>query len=997
MFSAEKVPTLAIIGILKMNECLLSPEDIKLCNKKAEEANKLIFGVMLSSFRQNISFPLEDEDSKKSELITQIAYELNIDCLPEVLELNWYNRKCKRYRKEIRTHLNFREAADTDSPDFIEYLITEILPHNPSEELLQEQSRLYFFQNKIEIFKGQQLDRYISSAKHKFEQRLFQKVFECLSPENFLLIDRILLEHVSGTEPEIIALSELKKGIPGARPKNVEYAIDKINQLAKINFPGHVIENVNRKILLKYHDRIMALYPSNILEFNPVAKYAAMAIFCHIRLQTMLDSLCEMLIKLIRGMRSGAESYVDKHILKSVKRVGGKFDILGKLASVSFNNPRGVIEDKVYPEVPKDTLKEIIVDLQQRGKWYQYQVQKKLHTNYANGNRSVLLAILNVLALKEDHIEYAPIIKAVDFIRAYWNDSETEYYRHTPPIEDVVPDAWRTMVIIEGESKDKINKYNYELAVFEQLKDLLSFKGIWVERSYLYRNPQKDMPKDFEDKKSEYFKMLDVPLQAKDFTKELKKRLKDGLNKLDRNIPNHPLVKIKKNSSGKNITVSPSEPQGEPENIAELQKEIIEKYSSINLIDVLKECDLLINFTEQMRTVSKTGIIDPHELRKRLLLCMYGIGSNTGLKRISIANGDVKYSDLRYVKNRHINAVNVRNTIRMVINKVLQVRDPKIWGNATTTVACDSTQISAWDQNLLNEWHVRYKDSGVMIYWHVDKKSLCIYSQLKSCSSSEVGSMIKGILDHDTKMDMNRVFVDTHGQSVLGFASSYFLDFDLLPRLKGINKQKLCGVSSNDKQKYGNIAEIIKGAVNWKLIEDNYEEMVKYMVALRLGTIEADVLVKRFSRKNYNHPVYKAFIEVGKANKSIFLCNYLESEDLRIEINEGLNVVERLNNIMDFIFYGKLGEMKTNKTEDQELAVLCLHLLQACMVYINTLIIQQILSTPHWKNRLTDEDRRALTPLLAGHINPYGLFPIDFAQRIMIHSNTMKGATYDSY
>ena len=71
--------------------------------------------------------------------------------------------------------------------------------------------------------------------------------------------------------------------------------------------------------------------------------------------------------------------------------------------------------------------------------------------------------------------------------------------------------------------------------------------------------------------------------------------------------------------------------------------------------------------------------------------------------------------------------------------------------------------------------------------------------------------------------------------------------------------------------------------------------------------------------------------------------------------------------------------MKTNKTEDQELSVLCLHLLQACMVvYINTLIIQQVLYAEHWKNKLTAEDYRALTPLLSMHINPYGSFPIDF-------------------
>ena len=45
--------------------------------------------------------------------------------------------------------------------------------------------------------------------------------------------------------------------------------------------------------------------------------------------------------------------------------------------------------------------------------------------------------------------------------------------------------------------------------------------------------------------------------------------------------------------------------------------------------------------------------------------------------------------------------------------------------------------------------------------------------------------------------------------------------------------------------------------------------------------------------KNVQHPTYKAFTELGKAIKTIFLCRYLHSSALRHEINEGLNVVEQ--------------------------------------------------------------------------------------------------------
>ena len=52
-----------------------------------------------------------------------------------------------------------------------------------------------------------------------------------------------------------------------------------------------------------------------------------------------------------------------------------------------------------------------------------------------------------------------------------------------------------------------------------------------------------------------------------------------------------------------------------------------------------------------------------------------------------------------------------------------------------------------------------------MIYWHVEKKSVCIYSQLKRCSSSEVAAMIEGVMRHCTEMTVEKSYVDSHGQS----------------------------------------------------------------------------------------------------------------------------------------------------------------------------------------------------------------------------------------
>lgn len=138
----------------------------------------------------------------------------------------------------------------------------------------------------------------------------------------------------------------------------------------------------------------------------------------------------------------------------------------------------------------------------------------------------------------------------------------------------------------------------------------------------------------------------------------------------------------------------------------------------------------------------------------------------------------------------------------------------------------------------------------------------------------------------------------------------------------------------------------------------------------------------RFTRNNVQHPTYKALAKLGKAVKTIFLCEYLGAEALRREIHEGLCVIENWNSANGFIFYGRGGEIATNRRDDQEVTMLSLHLLQNCLVYINTLMVQEVLAAPAWEGQLTAEDRRALTPLFYAHVNPYGTFELDLSQRI---------------
>jgi TnpA family transposase len=96
-------------------------------------------------------------------------------------------------------------------------------------------------------------------------------------------------------------------------------------------------------------------------------------------------------------------------------------------------------------------------------------------------------------------------------------------------------------------------------------------------------------------------------------------------------------------------------------------------------------------------------------------------------------------------------------------------------------------------------------------------------------------------------------------------------------------------------------------------------------------------------KANAAHPTYQAMIELGRAQKTIFLARYLRGRALQREMYGGLNVVESWNRANAVIFYGKGGDLATNRRDEQEMSVLCLRILQAALVYVFSELVGKIL------------------------------------------------------
>jgi len=963
----------------------LTPPDLALVMTK-HHGNRLGFAVLLAFFRNQGRFPRPASEIEPL-FVAEIAQQLAI-AAPSGFAPGLAGRTAERHRAEIRALAGFREASVADAALLEDWLGDQVAAVGAVPDqlvtLLQTRCRAL----SIEPPAADRIDRIVRAAIRAHDERFCAGVLDRLVPATRERLETLL--RPAGNELEdppsaqsggmVPALLLWLRGDPG-KPSlaSVQDALAKLELIRGIGLPADLFDGVLPHELERYRRHVAAEAPYELRRHPEAARLTWLSAFGHLHARTLTDDLVDLLIETIHHIGARAERRVDRELLDDLKRVSGKQNLLFELAGAALEQPDGIVRDVVFPVVGEQTLRDLVKEAKSTGPSYRTTLRTVIRNSYKGHYRRAVPDILQRLEFRSNNAHHRPIIEALDLLKRYARTRlQTFPAEEVVPIDGIVQGLWREAVLEkDAKGRQRINRITYEICVLEALRDKLRCKEVWVVGANRYRNPDEDLPADFEAQRTPYYEALKLPLNADRFIADLQAEMREALHILDAGMPHNRRVRIDR-KRGKDgwITVTPFDPLPEAPNLTAVKIETVATWPMTSLLDMLKEADLRLNFTDVLKSVTAYETFDRAVLRPRLLLCLNGLGTNAGFQRMAGFQSGTTAKDLAYVRRRYVTIDALRQAIAIVTNGTLGARNPAIWGDGTTACASDSKHFGAWDQNLTTQWHMRYGGRGVMIYWHVER--------LKSPSSSEVASMIEGVVHHCAEVEVERQYVDSHGQSTIAFAFCRLLGFQLMPRLKAIPVQKLSRPDAGRADAYPNLQTILTKPIDWELIRQQYDQLVKYVTAVRLGTAETEAILRRFVRSNIQHPTYKAFAELGKAVKTIFLCRYLHSEDLRREINEGLNVIEQWNSANDFIFFARRGEMVSNRREDHEISMLALHLLQNCMVYINTLMLQQVLAQPHWSGKLTARDLGALTPLFWGHVNPYGRFELDMDARLPI-------------
>ncbi|MGB4191213.1 MAG: Tn3 family transposase [Rickettsiales bacterium] len=953
----------------------MSNNEIKIINTKN---NKLVYAFKMRYF--DIHGGAAIENNIQTSIINFICDQLGISNT-DLANYEWSDRTSRRHDAEIREYYGSRKFSKFDYLKIKNYLTKEIIVQGASKGEALNSIVSYLYKEKIDCPSIQELHKYINSIYKDYEDSLFSSIEQVLTLENKKHLDILIDSEFDGRS----VLYTVKSSAGKISTSTIKEEICKLEYvLATGIFQLNLMENVPRKVLKKYHDKVVILKISDlkvIRDTNICRYFGLLSCFCLYKGAKILDSLTEIFIRRFHKIEQKAKVAAKQELWDTLETNNTLFD---DLVEITLNEPDGIIRQAIYPQV--GGVEQLIQAKSYKDKKHIMRLQleyKHLNKLYIHHHRSVIILLLKYLDLRTNE---SGILNTLTNVIVCLNDSQhQDYYL---PIDQTLAEG-----IISTKDLDAINspcsgyviKTYYELVVLRKLQKAIKCKNIWISNSLKYSNPEQDLPTDFYQRKEYYFKLLNLDKNGGTTVAKVRKDLLEATKELNTTLESNINVRIGKKKGKPHIFITPHAPQAEPQNLSILKQKIVQKWGNLSLLDILKESDIRIGLMTEIINLLEKSSITAEVARQRLLLCIYSMATNTDFKRICNGTEGTTEQDLQYIKKRYLTSEIMRHVIKKLINSTVAIRDKHLWNPVKSLIASDSTKIASWDENLMSEYHIRYKGNGIMAYWHVEKKALCISSQIRRCSDSEVAAMLVGIINHQTDVSIDGHSTDTHGQSLIAFAFCHLLGIELRPRIKGIGKLKIAKVDRNVAYSaYNNIADVIGKPIDWQLITQNYEEIVRYLVALKIGTAEVEVILKRLIVENSHNTVYKALLELGKAVRSTFMCKYLMSEELRIEIDEALNVVENWNSGNKFIFFGKRGILSSNEENDHKLSVLSLHLVQSSLVYINILLLQQVVKAEDLTSVLTVEDKRAITPLFYDHVSQYGSYHLDMNARIPI-------------
>lgn len=914
--------------------------------------NKVGFVIQLGYFRAVNKFYSNKKYHRKD--VEYIARRLNLD-LNAIDILKYKYTTSDRHQEIILSETGFQKF----NPKMKSLLTTEAeqLASKQQKPRLIFKSLVDFLQTKkIQVPNYNTIAEVITESLKNYEQKLVHIIDQSLSGEEKTLIDDLLEKDGLKVVPDLYTLTALKNHSHSIRAGKIKENIDDYEYLEKLFYTiCPVLDKLQlpSKVIKYYADVVIR---SQIFQISRRDKnrYLYLISFIVNSFYELNDMLVLKVNKAVQQSQNSGEKE-EKELLFENRL--SRAEIMKNVASDLYRKKLTVESLKIImfdpnssPEAKIEAAIKILEEDGETGSKIDADLALIDHeiTRISNNEayydtlESKSRKLQNKVSSIIKHFKFDENTSNIDLLEAI------QYYREKDGRIDVsaplgIFEDKELKVLFNTEKKIRVSLY--KILLFIKISHGIRSGALNLHYSYDYRA--------FEDylipletwikHRSELLKRAGLSKFANWFAVDqgLKQILRKQYKTTNQHIENktNDFIKIDKNGE---LTLTRYKAEEAPDDILEL----FPQKTYISIYEVLLTINKMTGFVDAFEHAGvKHGRDIPDH--KTLIAGIIGYGCNIGINKISKLSRDINANKLtNAIKTRFVleNIQNANNKILSLMGEFEISSLFKKRKNKTHTASDGQKFLSTVDSVYANKSFKYFgMNDGLVVNSFIDDANRLFYSTVISPAEREAAYTIDGLL-HNEVVQSDIHSTDTHGYNEIIFAITHLLGISFAPRIADFKSQHLYSFDYVASVKKLGYTVVPKRKINTKLIEENWDGILRLVATLKTKEVTASQLFRRLSSYSREHPLYRALKEFGKIIKTIFLLKYIDDVDLRKQIQKMLNKIEGSNKLAKAVFHGKDKEFTYAGKNEQLVADACKRLIENAIICWNYAYLTRLIA-----------------------------------------------------
>ncbi len=927
---------------------------------------RLTFIVMLKTRQQLGYFPLLDDVPE--QIIAFLAAALRLPSDTALLNARVKTKTLFRYRGLIRAHLGARAYGDAGERLIDPVIRSAALTMSDPADLINLAIETLARAN-VELPAFSTLDRIVGHLRQQVHAALYRSITASLSEEQAARLDA-LLEVPPGES--VSAIAQLKESPGPATLKHIRRWTERLAELDNIIDPKPFLAGIAHTKIRQFAAEAARLQVGDLRDLSQPGKRLTLILCLLFQTQAKTrDELVEMFLRRMRKTRHAAQEQL--RLLQERHREMEEA-LIGVLGQV-LHQAKGDSNDEILGRRVRRILEDrggvdtLGAHIEAVSAYHGNNYLPLLWRAHAT-HRLLLFRLLELLGIASATRDNA-LLDAWHYLLRHRHSR-----RSTLPCEidlEFLSQRWSAFVHTKERDAPALDRRALEVCVFTHIAEALQSGDLYVPGSGAYDDYRTQLLpwEECEVRLARYCQDVELPMSGGELVATLRRRLGELATEVDNGFPDNSELMI---DSDGTPHLKRQRPKPLPADLQAFQEAVHARMPERHLLDVLKHVHHWVPYTRHFGPPSGSDS-KLKDAAKRYLFTVFGFGCNLGASQTARhAPESVNRQTLHRINAQHIDADKLEAAIADVINEYMRFELPEFWG-APNVVIADGTQIELRENNLLGERHIRYGGYGGIAYHHISATYIALFSKFIACGVWEAVYILDALLENKSDLQPDTVHADTQGQSEPVFGLAHLLGIKLFPRMRNWNDVTFYRPEKDVV--YRHIDALFAKTIDWSLIETHWQDMMQVVLSIQAGKILPSTLLHKLGTHSRQNKLNRAFRELGRVVRTLFLLRYISEGDFRQSIRAETTKVESYNDFLDWIGFGG-PILKSGDPVEQAKQVKYMDLVANTIMLHNVSDLTDVLTdmaAEGWS--LTKELVGRLSPYMRDHLRRFGQFMLD--------------------